>query len=128
MSRALATILLAVFSAHGPARSATGTIGNGHVKVALSGSGGAIGRSLKNAAEMALEEWGDPDIQLLIEDDGGGAAGAERAARTRSSQPSTAAWWRAISMARTRQRCRADWLRLVPCAGICLELIPIELT
>src|SRR5262249_41058598 len=83
----LTAILIASISAHGPARSATSTIGNGHVKVALivplsaGGSGGAFGRSLKNAAEMALAEFGDPDIQLLVEDDGGSTAGAERAAQ-----------------------------------------------
>jgi ABC-type branched-subunit amino acid transport system substrate-binding protein len=85
MGWALTAILIAFVSAHSPVRSATSTIGNGQVKVALivplSGSGGAIGRSLKNAAEMALEEWGDTDIQLLVEDDGGSTAGAERAAQ-----------------------------------------------
>jgi len=49
--------------------------------VPLSGSGGAIGRWLKNAAEMALEDWGDSDIQLLVENDGGSTSGAERAAQ-----------------------------------------------
>ena len=83
----LTAIFIASVGVHGPARSATSTIGTGHVKVALivplsaGGADGATGRSLKNATEMALEEFNNPDIQVLVEDDGGSTAGAERAAQ-----------------------------------------------
>jgi ABC-type branched-subunit amino acid transport system substrate-binding protein len=86
-SPVLMTLVVALFAGCGLARSATATIGNGHVRVALvlplsaDGPVGAVGRSLKNAAEMALAEALDPDIQLLVADDGGRSADAERAVR-----------------------------------------------
>ena len=36
---------------------------------------------MRNAAEMALAEFNNPDIQLLVKDDGGTAAGAQQAAQ-----------------------------------------------
>ena len=36
---------------------------------------------MRNAAEMALAEFSNPDIQLLVKDDGGTAAGAQQAAQ-----------------------------------------------
>src|SRR5207248_9327211 len=51
--------------------------GNGQVKVGLilplsaSGNAGVAALSMKNAAEMALAEFQNPNIQLLIKDDGG---------------------------------------------------------
>src|SRR6516165_8830000 len=35
----------------------------------------------RNAAEMALAEFNNPDLQLLVKDDGGSAAGAQQAAQ-----------------------------------------------
>jgi branched-chain amino acid transport system substrate-binding protein len=62
-------------------------IGTGQVKVGLllplsaGGNAGAAAQSMKNAAEMALAEFKNPDIQLLLKDDGGTAAGAQAAAQ-----------------------------------------------
>ena len=52
-------------------------IGAGQVKVGLilplsaAGNAGVAAQSMKNAAEMALAEFQNPNIQLLIKDDGG---------------------------------------------------------
>src|SRR5947208_8036631 len=62
-------------------------VGAGQVKVALllplsaQGNAGPTALSLRNAAEMALAEFNNPDIQLLVKDDGGSAAGAQQAAQ-----------------------------------------------
>ena len=61
-------------------------IGAGQVRVGmilpLSGQGGAgVGSSLKNAAELALTDFKNPDIQLLVKDDGGTPQGAQSAAQ-----------------------------------------------
>jgi ABC-type branched-subunit amino acid transport system substrate-binding protein len=59
-------------------------VGNGQVKVGLilplsaSGNAGVAAQSMKNAAEMALAEFQNPNIQLLIKDDGGSAQGAQQ--------------------------------------------------
>jgi ABC-type branched-subunit amino acid transport system substrate-binding protein len=59
-------------------------VGNGQVKVGLllplsaSGNAAVAGQSMKNAAEMALAEFQNPNIQLLIKDDGGNAQGAQQ--------------------------------------------------
>ena len=51
-------------------------VGNGQVKVGLilplsaAGNAGVAAQSMKNAAEMALAEFQNPNIQLLIKDDG----------------------------------------------------------
>jgi len=61
-------------------------VGAGQVKVALilplsaTGNGAAVATSMRNAAEMALAEFSNPDIQLLVKDDGGTAGGAQQAA------------------------------------------------
>src|ERR1700761_684398 len=58
--------------------------GNGQVKVGLilplsaSGNAGVAALSMKNAAEMALAEFQNPNIQLLIKDDGGSSQGAQQ--------------------------------------------------
>jgi ABC-type branched-subunit amino acid transport system substrate-binding protein len=58
--------------------------GNGQVKVGLilplsaSGNAGVAAQSMKNAAEMALAEFQNPNIQLLIKDDGGNPQGASQ--------------------------------------------------
>jgi ABC-type branched-subunit amino acid transport system substrate-binding protein len=62
-------------------------VGAGQVKVALilplsaQGNAGATAQSMRNAAEMALAEFNNPDIQLLVKDDGGTAGGAQQAAQ-----------------------------------------------
>lgn len=56
------------------------------VKIALllplggMGETAAIGKSMKQGAEMALFELNDPNVQLITKDDGGTAAGARAAA------------------------------------------------
>ena len=58
--------------------------GNGQVKVGLilplsaAGNAGVAAQSMKNAAEMALAEFQNPNIQLLIKDDGGTPQGAQQ--------------------------------------------------
>src|SRR5580704_15517944 len=65
----------------GPAQQPQ-AVGNGQVKVGLilplsaAGNAGVAAQSMKNAAEMALAEFQNPNIQLLIKDDGGTAQGA----------------------------------------------------
>ena len=62
-------------------------IGAGQVKVALilplsaGGNAGVAALSMRNAAEMALAEFNNPDVQLLVKDDGGSAPGAQQAAQ-----------------------------------------------
>src|SRR5204863_9836811 len=43
-------------------------------------NGAAVAQSMRNAAEMALAEFSNPDIQLLVKDDGGTSSGAQQAA------------------------------------------------
>jgi ABC-type branched-subunit amino acid transport system substrate-binding protein len=62
-------------------------IGNGNVKVALilplsaGGNAGVAAQSMKNAAEMALMEFLNPNLQLLVKDDAGSPQGAQQAAQ-----------------------------------------------
>lgn len=44
------------------------------------GNAGAAALSMRNAAELALAEFGNPNIQLIVKDDGGNAHGAQQAA------------------------------------------------
>src|SRR6201992_269041 len=61
--------------------------GNGQVKVGLilplsaSGNAAVAAQSMKNAAEMALAEFQNPNIQILIKDDGGSPSGAQAGAQ-----------------------------------------------
>jgi ABC-type branched-subunit amino acid transport system substrate-binding protein len=61
--------------------------GNGQVKVGLilplsaTGNAGVAAQSMKNAAEMALAEFQNPNIQLLIKDDAGSPQGATQGAQ-----------------------------------------------
>jgi ABC-type branched-subunit amino acid transport system substrate-binding protein len=70
----------------GPAQQPL-AVGSGQVKVALvlplsaSGNAGLAAQSMKNAAEMALAEFQNPNIQLLIKDDSGSAQGAQQGAQ-----------------------------------------------
>lgn len=69
----------------GPAEGAP--VGSGHVKIALllpmsaAGNAGAAGQSMRNAADMALNEFNNPNVQLLVKDDAGTAQGAQQAAQ-----------------------------------------------
>ena len=62
-------------------------IGAGRIKVGLilplsgAGNAGVAAQSMRNAAEMALAEYNNPDLQLLLKDDGGSASGAQQAAQ-----------------------------------------------
>jgi branched-chain amino acid transport system substrate-binding protein len=63
------------------------TLGEGQVRVALilplsaQGNAGVAAQSMKNAADMALAEFKNPNIQLLVKDDGGTPQGAQAAAQ-----------------------------------------------
>ncbi|MEA2916023.1 MAG: hypothetical protein QOJ15_8104 [Bradyrhizobium sp.] len=67
----------------GPAQQPL-AVGNGQVKVGLilplsaAGNAGLAAQSMKNAAEMALAEFQNPNIQLLIKDDAGNPQGAQQ--------------------------------------------------
>ena len=60
-------------------------VGTGQIKVGLilplsaGGNAGIAAQSMKNAAEMALAEFNNPDIQLLAKDDAGTTSGAQAA-------------------------------------------------
>jgi ABC-type branched-subunit amino acid transport system substrate-binding protein len=62
-------------------------VGNGNVKVAVilplsaGGNAGVAAQSMKNASEMALSEFLNPNLQLLIKDDAGSPQGAQQAAQ-----------------------------------------------
>ncbi len=60
------------------------TIGRGSVKVAmilpLTGQGAVPGTSLRNAAELAIAEFQNPDLTILVKDDRGSPDGARQAA------------------------------------------------
>jgi ABC-type branched-subunit amino acid transport system substrate-binding protein len=69
----------------GAAPQQPAVVGTGQIKVGLvlplsaGGNVGIAAQSMKNAAEMALAEFNNPDIQLLAKDDGGTTAGAQTA-------------------------------------------------
>jgi hypothetical protein len=62
------------------------TIGTGSVKVALilplsaQSQGAVVAQSLRNSAEMALSEFQNPDLTILLKDDRGSPEGAREAA------------------------------------------------
>lgn len=72
--------------APGPAQQPE-AIGAGRVKVGLvlplsgPGNAGVVAQSMRNAADMALAEFRNADIQLLVKDDAGNAQGAQAAAQ-----------------------------------------------
>ncbi|HEX4827457.1 MAG TPA: ABC transporter substrate-binding protein, partial [Xanthobacteraceae bacterium] len=63
------------------------SVGTGQVKVGLvlplsaGGNAGAAAQSMKSAAELALSEFLNPNLQLLIKDDAGSAQGAQQVAQ-----------------------------------------------
>jgi branched-chain amino acid transport system substrate-binding protein len=65
----------------------TAQLGTGQVRVALilpltaAGNAGVAAQSMKNAAEMALGEFRNSEIQLLVKDDAGTPQGAQAAAQ-----------------------------------------------
>ena len=67
----------------GPAQQPL-AVGTGQVKVGLilplsaAGNAGVAAQSMKNSAEMALAEFQNPNIQLLIKDDNGTPQGAQQ--------------------------------------------------
>jgi ABC-type branched-subunit amino acid transport system substrate-binding protein len=66
---------------------AASTLGEGQVRVGLilplsaQGNAGVAALSMKNASEMAIAEFKNPNIQLLVKDDGGTPQGAQAAAQ-----------------------------------------------
>jgi ABC-type branched-subunit amino acid transport system substrate-binding protein len=70
-----------------PVEALTASANGSHVKVALvlsisaEGEPGKSARSIRQGFEMALAEWQEPAIELLVEDDGGNPDNAERAVR-----------------------------------------------
>jgi ABC-type branched-subunit amino acid transport system substrate-binding protein len=48
--------------------------------LSASGNAGTAAQSMRNAAELALAEFGNPNIQLIVKDDGGNAHGAQMSA------------------------------------------------
>ena len=67
-------------------------VGTGQVKIGLilplsaAGNAGLAAQSMRNAAEMALAEFQNPNIQLLIKDDGGSPQGAAQGAQQALSE------------------------------------------
>jgi ABC-type branched-subunit amino acid transport system substrate-binding protein len=68
----------------GPGAPPAGTpIGTGNVRAALllpltgQGNAGVAAQSMKNAAELAIAEFKNPDIQLLVKDTGGTPTGTQ---------------------------------------------------
>src|SRR5258708_17326948 len=74
---------LSQYTTSGPAQEPI-VAGTGQVKVGLilplsaPGNAGVAAQSMKNAAEMALAEFQNPNIQLLIKDDAGNPQGAQQ--------------------------------------------------
>jgi branched-chain amino acid transport system substrate-binding protein len=72
--------------------AASAAVGDGQVRVALvlplsaQGNAGLAAQSMKNAAEMALAEFKNPNIQLLVKDDGGTPQGAQAGAQQAISE------------------------------------------
>ena len=69
-----------------------GTIGTGQIRVGLilplsaQGNAGVAAQSMKNAAQMALDEFKNPNIQLLVKDDAGNPQSAQDAAQQAISE------------------------------------------
>ncbi len=74
-------------SAAPPAPQPQATIGTGQIRVGLilplsaPGNAGVAAQSMKNAAQMALDEFKNPNIQLLVKDDAGNPQSAQAAAQ-----------------------------------------------
>ncbi|HEU4659626.1 MAG TPA: penicillin-binding protein activator [Pseudolabrys sp.] len=74
-------------SPQGPGPAALPPPANGQIRVGLilplsaAGNAGVAAQSMKNAADMALAEFKNPNIQLLVKDDGGTPQGAQLGAQ-----------------------------------------------
>ncbi len=68
-----------------PAPASGQRIGTGSVKLALivplTGQGAAVGAALRNAAELAYDDFQKPDLSILVKDDRGTPEGAREAAQ-----------------------------------------------
>jgi hypothetical protein len=70
-----------------PAMLSGTTIGGGPTRVALilplsaAGQGAVVAQSLRNAAELAMREFENPDVTILVKDDRGTPDGAREAAQ-----------------------------------------------
>jgi branched-chain amino acid transport system substrate-binding protein len=70
-----------------PQAPQSATIGGGQVKAGLilplsaAGNAGIAGQAMRNAADMAIGEFNNPNIQLLVKDDGGTAEAARLGAQ-----------------------------------------------
>lgn len=75
-----------------PSNPQPAALGAGQVKVGLilplsaAGNAGLVAQSMKNAAELAIAEFNNPNIQLLVKDDAGTAQGAQQAAQQALSE------------------------------------------
>lgn len=75
-----------------PAPQPQATIGTGKIRVGLilpltaPGNAGVAAQSMKNAAQMALDEFKNPDIQLLVKDDAGNPQSAQAGATQAMSE------------------------------------------
>ena len=73
-------------------QEAQAAIGTGAVRVALilplsaQGSAGLAAQSMKNAAQLALAEFKNPNIQILVKDDAGTPQGAQASAQRALSE------------------------------------------
>src|SRR5246127_3210328 len=74
-------------SSPGAPSQPSSNIGEGKVKAGLilplsaSGNAAVAAQSMRNAAEMALAEFNNPDLQLLVKDDAGSVPDAQQAAQ-----------------------------------------------
>jgi ABC-type branched-subunit amino acid transport system substrate-binding protein len=78
-------------AAPGPAGAPTGQIiGTGKVRIGLivplTGQGATFGNAMRNAAELALLDFPQPDVQVLVKDDRGAPDGAQQAVRDALSE------------------------------------------
>ncbi|GLS42140.1 penicillin-binding protein activator [Methylobacterium brachythecii] len=69
-----------------PSKQSAGQIGSGSVKVALivplTGQGASVGAALRNAAELAYDDFQKPDLSIVVKDDRGTPDGAREAAQS----------------------------------------------
>src|SRR5215470_9247846 len=67
-----------------PESAPQNAIGAGQIKVGLllpltaAGNAGLAGQAMRNAAELALAEFNNPNLQLLVKDDAGTSQGAQQ--------------------------------------------------
>jgi branched-chain amino acid transport system substrate-binding protein len=75
-----------------PETQPAAAIGSGEIRAGLilplsaQGNAGVAAQSMKNAAEMALAEFQNPNIQLLVKDDAGKPQGAQQGAQQAMSE------------------------------------------